>query len=311
VSWLNALLRPRNEPDEADFAAGPRPELFTDDLLVDDTSCAKPSKDDESTVAAALDALVDESMVDYVKLSLTPGRARPWSSKIGGRPYLQGGGRAPRGKGEFEGQRLHLLAQLNFEELPALPGMPTTGLLQFFVAADERFSHFYGADMLNPTSGGGFRVVYHSRIVKDESLLASVTPDQSAEPFMPVAGECLLSGQIASQPMSSTDHRFEAWLSTLVCSALETDEVPEWAWSAAVRRCGTPKNHQIGGYPGLTGNLDPREQFTKHTTLLFQLASDSLDGTEAAWGDDGVGAFFIAPDRLAACDFSDVLYVWG
>jgi len=324
VSWLSALFGTKAEPEEVDFAAGPLPGLLIDDLpavtdgglphLLDDDVAAAPvraSKDDESTVASALDALVDESMVDYLKLTPTPLEAKPWSSKVGGRPYVLGGCRSPRGKGVFAGQRLHLLAQLNFDELPTLPGMPTTGLLQFFVAADERFSHVYGADPVRPTSDDGFRVVYHPRIVKDASLLTAVAPDPSADPFLPVVGECLLTGQIASHPMSSTDHRFESWLSTLVCSTLEVEEIPEWAWSAAVRRCGTPRGHQIGGYPGLTTNLDPREQFSEHTTLLFQLASDTVDDTEVAWGDGGVGAFFIAPDRLAALDFSDVLYVWG
>lgn len=303
MSWLSGLFGTKTaEPAESavSIEAAPLPGRLLD-----------PDPADEAAVTAALDALVDETMTDYLRLTLTPGELKPWSSKVGGRPYVQGGGRCPRGKGSFAGERLHLLAQLNFAELPALPGMPSTGLLQFFVAADERFCHVYGADPTDPTAPDGFRVVYHPRIIEDESLLARIAPDPHAEPFLPVAGECGLTGQVASQPMSSTDHRFDERLTALVRTALGTDEVPDWAWSAAALRFGSLGGHQVGGYPGLSSAPDPRDQFPEHTTLLFQLASDMADDVEIVWGDAGVGAFFVAPDRLAACDFSDVLYTWG
>lgn len=313
MAWLSGLFGTRT--------AGPTdvidefPPLLVDspDVDTDELDSAVPTTDpaEETAVTAALDALIDETMSDYLRLTLTPVELRPWSSKVGGRPYVQGGGRFPRGKGAFDGEPLHLLAQLNFAELPALPGLPSTGLLQFFVVADERRRHVYGADPGDPTAQDGFRVVYHPQIIEDESLLAKVVPDPQAEPFLPVAGECGLHGQIASQPMSSSDHRFEERLTALVRTALGTDEIPDRVWSAAVRRFGNPHGHQVGGYPGLSSAPDPRDHFPQHTTLLFQLASDATDQVEIAWGNIGVGAFFIAPDRLAACDFSDVLYAWG
>ncbi|MCL2089661.1 MAG: DUF1963 domain-containing protein [Micrococcales bacterium] len=298
MGWLNGLF-------------GTRTAAPTDGGEVDDLPGLLVDPADETAVTAALDALVDETMTDYLRLTLAPGELRPWSSKVGGRPYVQGGGYYPRGKGAFAGEPLHLLAQLNFAELPALPGLPRTGLLQFFVAADERRRHVYGADPADPTAPDGFRVVYHPRVIEDESLLARVVPDPQAEPFLPVAGGCGLTGQIASQPMSSSDHRFEERLTALVRTALGTDEVPDWVRSAAAQRFGNPSGHQVGGYPGLSSAPDPRHQFPRHTTLLFQLASDSAADVEIVWGDLGVGAFFVAPDRLAACDFSDVLYTWG
>ncbi|MCL2849668.1 MAG: YwqG family protein [Micrococcales bacterium] len=315
MSWLTALFgtKTADPPKDVDFAAAPMPGLLRDDgvaALTNEIAVARPAQD-ESSVAAALDALVDQTMADYVTLTLTAGPVHLWSSKVGGTPYAQGGAHFPRGRGTFEGQRMHLLAQLNFDELPALPGMPTTGLLQFFVVADERVTQVYGADLAHPTSSDGFRVVYHKRIIKDASLLAKVPPDPRAEPFLPVAGECALTGQIASHAMSATDYRFDERLTALVRSTLHSDDVPQWACAAAARRCGTPNGHQVGGYPGLSPNLDPREHFPGHTTLLFQLGSDCLGDVDIAWGDGGVGAFFIAPDRLAACDFSDVLYTWG
>ncbi len=317
MGWLSGIFgtRPGGSTDvgvgQLLVAGGDRVEAdLLHEMLVDSTVPATDPAD-EFAVAAALDAMADETMTDHLRLSLTPGELRPWSSKVGGRPYIQGGGHFPRGKGFFEGEHLHLLAQLNFAELPALPGMPSSGLLQFFVAADERRRHVYGADSTNPTAPDGFRVVYHPRIIEDESLLAKVLPDPQAEPFLPVAGECGLTGQVASQPMSSSDHRFDERLTAVVRTALGSDEIPDWVWSAAARRFGNPTGHQVGGYPGLSSAPDPRDQFPRHTTLLFQLASDSMDDVEIVWGNIGVGAFFIDPARLAARDFSDVLYVWG
>ena len=313
MGWLSALFGTKAaEPaDDADVeaAAPPEPQVDGTDDAGDGTAAQ------EAAVTAALDALAEETMTDCLRLTLTPasaaGALRPWSSKVGGRPYVQGGGHFPRGKGAFAGQRLHLLAQLNFAELPALAGLPSTGLLQVFVAADERPNRVYGADPANPTAPDGFRVVYHPRLIEDESLLAAIVPDPLAEPFLPVAGECGLTGEVVSQPMSSTDHRFEERLTALVRTTLGTDDVPDWVRSAAAERFDSPGGHQVGGYPGLSSTPDPREQFPEHTTLLFQLASGSTDGVEIAWGDGGVGAFFVAPDRLAARDFSDVLYTWG
>ncbi len=313
MGWLSGIFGTKTAeptdtvdlPDPLDRAEA----VASDGPLVDSADLVDPA--DDLAVTTALDALADETMTDYLRLSLTAGELRPWSSKVGGRPYIQGGGHFPRGRGALAGKPLHLLAQLNFAELPTLPGLPSTGLLQFFVAADERRRHVYGADPTDPAAQDGFRVVYHPQIIEDESLLARVAPDPQAEPFLPVAGECGLVGQIASQPMSGSDHRFEERLTARVRTALGTDEIPDWVWSAVAQRFGNPAGHQVGGYPGLSSAPDPRNQFPRHAALLFQLASDTTDDVEIVWGNVGVGAFFVSPERLAACDFSDVLYVWG
>ena len=69
---------------------------------------------------------------------------------------------------------------------------------------------------------------------------------------------------------------------------------------------GDSPHHQVGGYPSFT-QTDPRSQDDPRI-LLFQLDSD--DDLGLMWGDMGVAHFFIHPDDLARCDFSNVAYNW-
>ena len=64
----------------------------------------------------------------------------------------------------------------------------------------------------------------------------------------------------------------------------------------------------IGGYADFT-QYDPRdcsELLEKYTVTLLQI--DSIDGV--MWGDSGIANFFIKPEALKKCDFSDILYNW-
>lgn len=67
----------------------------------------------------------------------------PWSSKFGGIPYWPLGMDYPKTN---DGEKLLLLAQLNFSELPHIQNYPQDGLLQFFVADDD----LYGCDFEKP-----------------------------------------------------------------------------------------------------------------------------------------------------------------
>ncbi|HBS83154.1 DUF1963 domain-containing protein [Vreelandella alkaliphila] len=57
-----------------------------------------------------------------------------WSSKFGGKPYWPTNMEYPESK---SGEKLILLAQLNFEELPNLAEFPQVGILQFFIEDDD------------------------------------------------------------------------------------------------------------------------------------------------------------------------------
>ncbi|MCL2424249.1 MAG: DUF1963 domain-containing protein [Micrococcales bacterium] len=167
---------------------------------------------------------------------------------------------------------LRLLAQLNFGELAHLDGFPTNGLLQFFICTHDLLEPYECNDRC-------FRAVYHLEVIEDETFVSTVPVDPDGD--FPVSfdegiSEYRITGQLCRRFVVRT------------------------------------KGHHIGGYP-LSIQGDPREcndDFAGHTTLLFQLDSDDATGIEILWGDMGVGNFFIQPDRLAALDFSNVLYNW-
>lgn len=64
-------------------------------------------------------------------------KLEPWASHFKGFPYMETGESFPT---DSEGYPLFLLAQINFDELDAIPNFPSTGLLQFFIPAKNSFT---------------------------------------------------------------------------------------------------------------------------------------------------------------------------
>lgn len=258
---------------------------------------------------AVLDRVVGETATDTIVLTLTPGPLRPWSSKVGGLPYFPPGSECPRGT---EGHPMRLLAQINFSEMPVLAGFPAVGMLQFFL--DDRDPQgMYGLDLDDPTDGG-FAVIFHSQVLEDDSCVGASCTCWSDGP---VWGEGGLTGVLSRQPISVSDWRFDdLWLA--LRQSMGTDVLPDWAGDVVHGRFPFAGGHRMGGYPAFTQD-DPRypgpgpfagKRLDRYTTLLLQLDSDEADGVAIGWGDAGVGNFFIEPERLAALDFSRVLYNW-
>ena len=79
---------------------------------------------------------------------------KPWHSKVGGFPYLPKHAEYPV---EDTGQPLQLLAQLNLSEMPPLPHLPTTGILQFYIDPEDEL---FGANFENLERRERFRVIY-------------------------------------------------------------------------------------------------------------------------------------------------------
>jgi hypothetical protein len=223
--------------------------------------------------------------------------------------------------------KLFLLAQLNLGQLPALPGFPETGILQFFIAGGDT----HGMHLANLASGAGHRVLYHPEapaapLVDDGPTGLGAHPDAPdvaapiAELDLPFEADrpVRLSGQLTTAPLSYTDSGFAArgrellaadpdswsplrpWLAPGGPPATLTDE-----FDHAFGRGG----HTLGGAPFFAGD-DPRVMpaYSGHTVLLLQVDSDPAAGLN--WGDRGICHFFIEPARLAARDFSRVVYHW-
>lgn len=227
----------------------------------------------------------------------------PAVSKVGGRAWWPERQPVPQGT---DGKPLVLLAQINFTELPGLPGYPTRGLVQFFIAGTD----FYGANF----EGGiapdqlaqqrDFRVVYWP----DLSVAAQALPvaDSDLLPHAPSRPR-RMRFSLDEEPLSVSDHRFEALMGGNAYAAAEAygraHGIPGDALFDAIAERHGGTGHKVGGYPYFT-QTDPRTG--GDWELLLQLDSDD----EMMWGDAGVGNFFIPPADLARADFSRVLYTW-
>ncbi|MDR2372947.1 MAG: DUF1963 domain-containing protein [Bifidobacteriaceae bacterium] len=249
-----------------------------------------------------------------VELRPEGGAAGPLDSKIGGEPYLPPGQAWPTLGAN--GPDLFLLAQLNFGQLPPLAGFPARGLLQFFISGDDT----HGMDYRDPVGGPGHLVLYHPDL--PTGAVSAAAPPSGARPDLSraveymdvpfsVAGGVRLTGRAASQPMPPGDFRFESAFARFLASDEGADvaERLRRGGSVDLRLAFASKGHRLGGYPRLPLS-DPRvgHHLSRFTTLLLQLDSDESAGI--VWGEGGAAGFFIEPERLAARDFSRVLYSW-
>lgn len=229
-------------------------------------------------------------------------------SKVGGEPYLPAGESAPR---TADGRAMVLLAQINVAEVPAMPGYPSTGMLQFFIArGGSRF--LYGMN-LDDRSPDALMVQHSFRVRYVEQVEADARPGR-ARPRC--GGRCetphdpdrprRMFFNVEEEPISASDVNFaavvgfepNAWVMERA-AAWQVDPV-----DLARRALPTADGHKLGGYPFFTQD-DPRPEATP-LRLLLQLDTDD----DMMWGDAGVGAFFIDPADLARRDFSRVLYSW-
>lgn len=263
---------------------------------------------------------------------LTPVREKctVFDSKLGGVPYFPKGMEYPIVReGELAGKPLFLLAQLNFAQLPAVDGFPEKGILQFF-AGCENDDFCYGIDFDNCQSQNGFRVIYHSDIIADESKLMSADDmPKFEEYYLPFQGEFLLKPKSVEQSCANPevdgfDEEIVKAYNKLFGGNIVSVYGNEYKNEVGLRMVDEPlydalyeaaynnTGCRIGGYPFFTQG-DPRPQSAEYErcdVLLFQLDSEGDGEDEIMWGDCGVGNFFINADDLRNLDFSRVLYSW-
>ncbi|MDR3360250.1 MAG: DUF1963 domain-containing protein, partial [Bifidobacteriaceae bacterium] len=153
-----------------------------------------------------------------VRLTVVPGEVGLLDSKLGGQPYLPPGVAWPTGAGNPD-RPLFLLAQLNLGELPALAGLPSSGLLQFFIAAGET----HGMDLRNLAAGSGHAVLYHP-VAPVETDAVGLVPSDASHPTRPDPARAIerldlpfsserpvaLAGEAVTDPLSHSDFGFAA-----------------------------------------------------------------------------------------------------
>ena len=253
-----------------------------------------------------------------VRFTVKPGEPGLFDSKVGGTPYFPKNMEYPRGKANtFDGQPLTLLAQLNFEKLPAIPDFPKKGILQFFISGNDLYgmSSDYSKGL---TDQKNFRVIYHENIITDASQLLSADeiPQYEGELDLPFSGTYfLVPAEPEMMAPKAQDFRFgEAFLNVYNKYADEPcedffdldEEIAEPLFN------DDQENNPealIGGYP-VFAQSDPREMdgYGDCDVLLFELDSYHDDSVNICWGDVGTGTFFIPRANLKALDFSRVLH---
>ena len=244
-------------------------------------------------------------------------------SKFGGMPYWDKKMEYPKGS---DGNKLYLLAQINFEEVPENDILPKKGILQFFLGDDD----LYGCDFDEPMIQNNFRVVFHKEAdneTKEEDLFDLDIPTTLNIPedhYLPIVCEVPISFEKTEVFMTHFDYRFNDIFKEIskgfgyeelkdvsdLYDSLPEEEYKEY--------CDICYKENVGswliGYPFFT-QRDPRyinSAIQKYDTLLFQMDSEynKETGKEIMFGDVGVANFFINGEVLKKGDFSDIMYNW-
>lgn len=267
-----------------------------------------------------IDELKHQTETVSIELKCERKKCSVFDSKLGGIPYMPRNFEYPFELPVENNEPLRLLAQLNFEQLPILPDFPQKGILQFFVATTPE----YGADFDEPINTAGFRVIYHSNIIKNKDMLTFDVPNliyDDANCF-PFDGEFALIGNLIKQPISIDDFRFDKiFLSVYKKYTNEKInnlyDISDNFFNKLLKNFNA-EGHRIGGYPHFE-QYDPRDNCYKndnmyehYTTLLLQIDSGlfTTKKDEICWGDGGVANFFIEPNKLKICDFTHIFYTW-
>lgn len=236
-------------------------------------------------------------------------------SKFGGYPYWSKNMEYPTSKAD--GEKLILLAQINFAEVPHLEDFPEKGILQFFIKNNDDYGCGFDSDEQ-------WEIVFHENIeepMTEDELRAlgvkAASEIDKDECYLPLNSEFALSFEKSVHSMGpSCDDRFD--------SAVEKAAkkiklpLPEGNFSAYNALNGEvyetffdeyQAGHRIGGYPYFT-QYDPRSADDGYDVLLLQIDTDDDGGHQIMWGDSGIANFFIKREDLEKRDFSKVIYNW-
>ncbi len=224
-------------------------------------------------------------------------------SSFGHYPCIPTGFEYPK---DSDGNYMFPLAQIIFSEMPPMPGYPTSGVLQFYIACSESASA-YGMNFDNCQDQSNFRVHFFEEHEVKEILDESAFPKNLLNnDYAPVSKPRKLTFSPKTEYWGLEDFTYEInkfKVDELVMLYPQIEkEINEFAWDKF-----ESEGHKIGGYAYFTQS-DPRTDKPefKDYILLLQIDTDE----EIMWGDSGVGNFFIHPDDLAKRDFSRVMYNW-
>lgn len=239
-------------------------------------------------------------------------------SRLGGAPYWPDGEPWPAAP---DGTPLRFLVQINLEDVPALPHVPRSGLLQLFLRPDD----LYGMELTPgdaPTAQTTWRIVYRA----DTSAPAAPPPlassAQDAEDLWPLADPArarrlVFDDAVTVEPVNGSVDAFETYFGASSYAfakayAAETgqdeDAVGQALYDLAYGDGAS--QHKLGGWANFVQG-DPQERDGVPRVLLLQLDSDDPRGHGLLWGDVGTAQWLIPEDDLERWNLSNVLYDWA
>ncbi|GAA1430459.1 DUF1963 domain-containing protein [Microlunatus lacustris] len=247
------------------------------------------------------------------RLVLEDSDPAPTDSNLGCRPYLPAGESWPT----RDGEPLTFLAQINFSQVPPLPGFPVTGLLQWFVPDDDTYGLYSGTRAEADPYGA------HLRWWADIGAPGAepATADRAHVPeYYPVER----TGRIRCEPGLSLPRweelpeavrgeriwvelaaahrgtRGDAGLAYDEYAAGEDSPLPEHVPGSKVGGHARFVQDDPRTYPPYPPLGSPGGQ------LLVMLDSAETGG----WADSGIGVLFGDPSALARGDVRSVTYSW-
>jgi len=236
---------------------------------------------------------LEQHRLDSVRLFATPlviGEALPIrQSKFLGQPYLPHSKPYPKAS---DGSPMILLAQINFEEVPALEHYPSKGILQLFVHPTEWY------DMEE------FKLLFHENTEEAAHTdFSFLRPDLYAE--SPINCEHKLAFKKETEYGGREDFRFQMDFNGMDYDEFQ-DTLPK-EQQEEMDEFYTSTGHKIGGYAFFTQS-DPRGYGpeTMDDILLFQIDTDE----EIMFGDSGVANVFINKEDLKNRNFDNAYFNW-
>lgn len=222
-----------------------------------------------------------DSSVEYTELLPLQYPTSNIDSLFGNQGFTPNDSIIPR---DVLGQKMQLLAQINFSQVHVPSPFPSKGLVQFYISNHclETKQHFQGV-----LSQSNFKIIYFEDIpTADLSFIKDHIPTS-----YPIQQSISLQSKPAVEPVSKFDYRFDQYIPyqqydiSMLQKYMSFDDLYLQYYSGA--------QHKIGGYPYFIQD-DLRKhalELQQYDTLLLQIISNDEQGI--MWGDCGVIKFFI------------------
>jgi uncharacterized protein YwqG len=221
------------------------------------------------------------------------------AARLGGPAWFTDGEEWPR---NAAGLPLEFVAQVNFAQLPPLPGFPRQGVARFFVGRDD----LWGADFDAPDRSD-VRVLWYEGEQSGGRHQPPAPPARGGH--SPFQDDAVRASGLALRPEPAEDlPDFYSWQLQERLERHAGRDGLQAVEDRLVALCETRAfAHRIGGHPTFTQyDFRRRGQHDDLDVVLLGLSSDDA----VMWGDAGEAAFLMRATDLERRDFSRVAFYW-